>query len=75
MSRPDAASLRQAENTGGLNPITALSVLDDTTRANIVGTIVGHPKGAPSKKNSNTTTRASQRRRSPTTSSGWRRRD
>ena len=50
MSRPDAASLRQAENTGGLNPITTLSVLDDTTRANIVGTIVGHPKGAPSKK-------------------------
>ena len=50
MSRPDAASLRQAEKTGGLNPITALSVLDNTTRANIIGTIVGHPKGAPSKK-------------------------
>jgi DNA-binding transcriptional ArsR family regulator len=27
-----------------------LSALDDTTRANIIGTIVGHPKGAPSKK-------------------------
>ncbi|TKX43735.1 ArsR family transcriptional regulator [Halorubrum sp. ARQ200] len=50
MSRPDAASLSQAEKTGGLNPITALSVLDDTTRANIIGAIVGHPKGAPSKK-------------------------
>jgi predicted ArsR family transcriptional regulator len=27
-----------------------LGALDDTTRANIIGTIVGHPKGAPSKK-------------------------
>jgi DNA-binding transcriptional ArsR family regulator len=50
MSRPDAASITPAENTAGLDPITALSVLDDTTRANIIGTIVGHPKGAPSKK-------------------------
>ena len=50
MSRPDAAPLTPAENTAGLNPITALSVLDDTTRANIIGTIVGHQKGAPSKK-------------------------
>jgi len=50
MSQPDATSLTPAENTAGLNPITALSVLDDTTRANIIGTIVGHPKGAPSKK-------------------------
>jgi len=49
MSRPDAASLTPAENTAGLNPIIALSVLDDTTRANIIGAIVGHPKGAPSK--------------------------
>ena len=50
MSRPDAASITPTENTAGLDPITALSVLDDTTRANIIGTIVGHPKGAPSKK-------------------------
>ncbi|XVH33257.1 ArsR family transcriptional regulator (plasmid) [Haloferacaceae archaeon DSL9] len=50
MSRPDAASFAPAENTVGLDPIAALSVLDDTTRANIIGTIVGHPKGAPSKK-------------------------
>jgi DNA-binding transcriptional ArsR family regulator len=33
-----------------IDPIRALSALDDTTRANIVGTIVGHHKGAPSKK-------------------------
>jgi len=50
MSRPDTASLTPSENTVGLDPITALSVLDDTTRANIIGTIVGHPKGTPSKK-------------------------
>ena len=50
MSRPDAASLTPTENSAGLDPIAALSVLDDTTRANIIGTIVGHPKGAPSKK-------------------------
>lgn len=50
MSRPDAASLTPTENTAGLDPIAALSVLDDTTRANIIGTIVGHPQGAPSKK-------------------------
>jgi len=50
MSRPDVTSLRPSEETAGLNPITALGSLDDTTRANIVGTIVGHPKGAPSKK-------------------------
>ena len=50
MSRPDAVSLTSAEETAGLNPIKALSVLDDTTRANLIGTIVGHPKGAPSKK-------------------------
>jgi DNA-binding PadR family transcriptional regulator len=50
MSRPDATPLTPAENAAGLDPIAALSVLDDTTRANIIGTIVGHPKGAPSKK-------------------------
>ena len=50
MSRPDATPLTPAENRAGLDPIAALSVLDDTTRANIIGTIVGHPKGAPSKK-------------------------
>lgn len=50
MSRPDASPLTPAEETAGLDPIKALSVLDDTTRANIIGTIVGHPKGAPSKK-------------------------
>jgi len=50
MSRPDAASLTPTEQRAGLDPIRALSALDDTTRANVVGTIVGHPEGAPSKK-------------------------
>ena len=50
MSRPDVTSLTPSEEPAGLNPITALGSLDDTTRANIIGTIVGHPKGAPSKK-------------------------
>ncbi|WP_277543326.1 helix-turn-helix domain-containing protein [Haloarcula laminariae] len=50
MSRADATPLRSSEETAGLNPITALGSLDDTTRANIIGTIVGHPKGTPSKK-------------------------
>lgn len=50
MSRPDTASLTPTKNTAGLDPIAALSVLDNTTRANIIGTIVGHPQGAPSKK-------------------------
>jgi DNA-binding transcriptional ArsR family regulator len=50
MSQPDAASLTPDDGSTGLDPITALSTLDDTTRANIIGTIVGHPKGAPSKK-------------------------
>ena len=50
MSRPDATPLTPAESSPGLDPIAALSTLDDTTRANIIGTIVGHPKGAPSKK-------------------------
>lgn len=50
MSHPDTASFTTPEKTSGLDPIAALSVLDDTTRANIIGTIVGHPKGAPSKK-------------------------
>jgi DNA-binding PadR family transcriptional regulator len=49
---PDPASLSSAADATGLNidPITALSALDNTTRANIVGTIVGHPSGSPSKK-------------------------
>lgn len=50
MSQPDAGALRPTGETTGLDPIAAFSALDDTTRANIVGTIVGHPKGAPSKK-------------------------
>ena len=50
MSQPDASSLTPTGETAGLDPIAAFSALDDTTRANIVGTIVGHPKGAPSKK-------------------------
>ncbi len=50
MSRPDSTRFRPSEEMSGLNPITALGSLDDTTRANIIGTIVGHPKGAPSKK-------------------------
>lgn len=50
MSRPDASSLAPTGDTTGLDPITAFSALDDTTRANIIGTIVGHPKDAPSKK-------------------------
>ena len=50
MSRPDATPLTPAKSSAGLDPIAAFSVLDDTTRANIIGTIVGHPKGAPSKK-------------------------
>lgn len=50
MSRPDASALVPTGEVTGLDPIAAFSALDDTTRANIVGTIVGHPKGAPSKK-------------------------
>ena len=50
MSRPDAAALTPSGEATGLDPIKALSALDDTTRANIIGTIVGYPKGAPSKK-------------------------
>ena len=50
MSRPDTASLTPTEKPSGLDPITAMSVLDETTRANIIGTIVGHPNGIPSKK-------------------------
>ncbi len=50
MSQPDASSLTPDDGSTGLDPITALSALDDTTRANIIGTIVGHPRGAPSKK-------------------------
>lgn len=50
MSQPDASPHTPDEDSTGLDPIAALSTLDDTTRANIIGTIVGHPKGAPSKK-------------------------
>ena len=34
----------------GLDPAASFSTLDNTNRANIIGAIVGHPKGAPSKK-------------------------
>lgn len=50
MSRPNVSPLAPAGDTTGLDPISAFSALDDTTRANIIGTIIGHPKGAPSKK-------------------------
>jgi len=50
MSRLDASAFTPTEDTVGLDPIKALGTLDDTTRANIIGTIVGHPKSAPSKK-------------------------
>lgn len=50
MVQPDLSVLAPSGETSGLDPIAALSVFDDTTRANIVGTIVGHPKGALSKK-------------------------
>lgn len=50
MAHPDPSSLVPGEDTAGLDPIEAFSALDDTTRANVIGTIVGHPKGAPSKK-------------------------
>ena len=50
MSRPDGLSVTPSEETAGLDPINALGALDDTARANVIGTIVGHPKGAPSKK-------------------------
>lgn len=50
MSRPDGATFSERTDNSDLAPIEALSALEDTTRANIIGTIVGHPKGAPSKK-------------------------
>jgi DNA-binding PadR family transcriptional regulator len=50
MSRPGASAFTSTEDVTGLDPIEALSALDDTTRANVIGTIVGHPRGAPSKK-------------------------
>jgi len=50
MSHPDPAAITPARETAGLNPINALNALDDTTPANLIGTIVGHPKGALSKK-------------------------
>lgn len=50
MAQPDPSAFTPSGKTSGLDPIGALGALDDTTRANIVGTIVGHPAGAPSKK-------------------------
>jgi DNA-binding transcriptional ArsR family regulator len=50
MSLPDPASITADEGPGDIDPIAAFSALEDTTRANIIGTIVGHPKEAPSKK-------------------------
>jgi len=50
MSQPDAASLTPDSKSAGFDPIAALSTLDDTTRVNIIRTIVVHPMGAPSKK-------------------------
>jgi len=38
------------QHNDGLDPIGALSVLDTTTRKNIIGVVVGHPTGTPSKK-------------------------
>lgn len=48
MQRPDLHDL--SVDAAGFDPIEAFGALDDTTRANVVGTIVGHPEGAPSKK-------------------------
>lgn len=48
MQRSDALDL--PAETAGFDPIAAFGALDDTTRANVIGTIVGHPKGTPSKK-------------------------
>ena len=50
MAQPDPSAFAPSGETSGLDPIAAFSALDDTARANIVGTIVGHPVGAPSKK-------------------------
>jgi len=50
MSLPDPASVTADEGPPGIDPIAAFGALEDTTRANVIGTIVGHPKGAPSKK-------------------------
>lgn len=40
----------QHDGSDELDPIEAMSALNTTTRKNIVGVIVGHPTGAPSKK-------------------------
>ena len=50
MARPDPSTVTPTDDATGLDPVAAFSALDDTTRANIIGTIVGHPKGTPSKK-------------------------
>lgn len=41
---------RHDRNTDELDPIEAMSALNTTTRKNIVGVMVGHPTGTPSKK-------------------------
>jgi hypothetical protein len=50
MSDPDPAAITPVRETAGLDPINALTALDNTTHANFIETIVGRPKGAPSKK-------------------------
>jgi DNA-binding PadR family transcriptional regulator len=50
MVRPDRSELSPTTDDQNLDPIKAFSALDNTTRANIIGTIAGHPKGSPSKK-------------------------
>lgn len=41
---------RHDQNDDELDPIEAMSVLNTTTRRNIIGVIVGHPTSTPSKK-------------------------
>lgn len=41
---------RHDRNNDELDPIEAMSVLNTTTRKNIIGVIVGHPTSMPSKK-------------------------
>lgn len=47
MSTLDTVEERTA---GGLDPFKAMRILDNTDRKNIIGTIVGHAKSAPSQK-------------------------
>ncbi len=46
MNLSDEFALAQIEDNAPIDPVRAFSVLDDTTRANTVGTVVGHTKGA-----------------------------